>query len=94
MLEIRPQALFKAEKKLSISMSGFPTLPRRIDSLALSGVRRIFLGGQQPIFISFGWGHEPILRNVNMESYGTSENLGWGHGRLGPPPDATARASQ
>ena len=44
-----------------------------------------FFWGGQIQFSSFWGGQEPILKNFNMESYGTSENLGRDHGPLSPP---------
>ena len=48
-------------------------------------MRRIFLGASA-IFHHLGEGgcEEPILKNFNMESYKTSEDLGKGHGPLAP----------
>ena len=58
-------------------------VPRRNES---SGVRRILFGGASAILHLFGWGgQQPILENFNIESYGTSENLGRDHGFFGPP---------
>ena len=66
-----------------ISQSHCSTRGRFLATLSPSGVRRIFFGGEIH-FPSFWGGQEPILKNFDMESYGTSENLGRGHGPLGP----------
>ena len=47
-------------------------------------VSRIFFGGTDAILSSFGGGQSSIMRQFNMEFYGTSESFG-GNGPLLPP---------